>query len=46
MELFFDTETTGLPERTKKGLASFKTLKKYDSARIVSISWLATQNHK
>lgn len=46
MELFFDTETTGLPERTKKGLASYKTLKKYDTARIVSISWLATQNHK
>jgi DNA polymerase III epsilon subunit-like protein len=46
MEFFFDTETTGLPERSGNRYASYKKLEKYDKSRIVSISWIVTQQHK
>ena len=46
MEFFFDTETTGLPGRKGNRLASFKDLESYNSARIVSISWIVTQQQK
>jgi DNA polymerase III epsilon subunit-like protein len=46
MEFFFDTETTGLPIRKGNKIASYKNLEQYDSARIVSISWIITQNQK
>lgn len=43
MYLVFDLETTGLPIFNKEGkyrFYSFKNLKMYDPARIVSISWI------
>jgi DNA polymerase III epsilon subunit-like protein len=41
-DFIFDTETTGLPVRG----ASYKDIDKYDSARIVSISWIVSRNHQ
>lgn len=46
MEFFFDTETTGLPTRKGNRFSSFKDLECYNSARIVSISWIITQQQK
>lgn len=46
MEFFFDTETTGLPQRSGAKYASPKNLAAYDSSRIVSISWIVTQQQK
>lgn len=46
MEFFFDTETTGFPERSGNRLPPPKSLDKYDSARIVSISWIVTRQQR
>lgn len=46
MEFFFDTETTGLPQRSGFQYASPKNLEAYDTSRIVSISWIVTQQQK
>ena len=42
----FDTETTGLPERTAKWGTywNYKMNEKYDSSRIVSIAWASIKN--
>lgn len=47
MYLVFDLETTGLPIFNKDGkyrFHSFKNLKMYEPARIVSISWIILDN--
>ena len=50
MYLIFDTETTGLPIFNKTGLyrfPSYRHLNKYNTSRIVSISWIiANEKHE
>lgn len=46
MEFFFDTETTGLPERVGRKYAPYSDVGKYANSRIVSISWMVTKNHR
>lgn len=47
MEFFFDTETTGLPERSGKyGYPVYTASDKYAKARIVSISWMITRRQQ
>lgn len=45
INFIFDTETSGLPRFEPKGrrFPSYKNLEAYDSARLVSISWILTQ---
>ena len=38
--MVLDTETTGLPKMKKAGYSPYTELDKYDSARVVQISWL------
>lgn len=38
-KLVFDTETSGLPKNRKEGY-NYKDLEQFDSARLLSISWL------
>lgn len=45
-DFIFDTETSGLPVRSGYTFPCYKNLEAYDSARIVSISWIVSQNHK
>ena len=45
MYFCFDTETTGLPVYTcKRGYHNPKELDKYDTSRVVSISWIISSN--
>jgi DNA polymerase-3 subunit alpha len=49
MYLIFDTETTGLPIFNKTGFyrfPNFKFLNKYNSARVVSISWILANDKR
>lgn len=47
MEFFFDTETSGLPEKSNKyGYPVYSALEKYTKARIVSISWMITRRQQ
>lgn len=45
MEFIFDTETTGLPKKKGYTFDDPKNLQSYDSARLVSISWIISQKH-
>lgn len=48
MYFIFDTETTGLPTFNKSGFhrfPSYKHLNKYNSSRVVSISWIVADNN-
>jgi DNA polymerase III epsilon subunit-like protein len=46
MDFIFDLETTGLPVRTGFKYAPYTKLENYNSSRILSISWIVSQNHK
>ena len=46
MEFFFDTETTGIPQKCGFKYPDPKDTEFYDSSRIVSISWIVTQQHQ
>ena len=46
MNLCFDTETTGLPTRIGRGFPNYKNTSHYDSCRLVSISWIVSQQDK
>ena len=41
----FDTETSGLPIRSKKRKLNYDNLNNYENARIVSISYLILDNN-
>jgi DNA polymerase III epsilon subunit-like protein len=43
MNIYFDTETTGLP---KKSIYGYKHLESYESCRLVSIAWIVTRQDK
>jgi DNA polymerase III epsilon subunit-like protein len=44
--MILDTETTGLPKIKKNGYNDYKELDKYDSARMVQLSWLIMNKNK
>ena len=44
--MILDIETIGLPKMKKNGYADYKELDKYDSARMVQISWLIMNKNK
>lgn len=46
MNLCFDTETSGLPKKVGRGYPSYRNLEAYDSCRLVSISWIISQQDK
>lgn len=43
MNFFFDVETTGLPRR---GYNGYQDIQAFDSARLLSISWILVHNNK
>jgi DNA polymerase-3 subunit alpha len=42
----FDTETTGLPQRSKGRYANYNELEKYQNSRIIEIAWMIYENNK
>lgn len=46
MEFVFDTETTGIPTKTTYRYPPYTKIEAYNSARIVSISWIIIQRQR